>query len=98
MKKYLLQGANPPDKTIDNPRDPEYQYFQGAYRCTLEVLNEPKHGVLQMAEDQLGFVYRPEVGYYGDDKFMYRIINCMGQASPTACITLKVGEAPLINK
>lgn len=98
MKKYLLQGATQLDLTIDNPRDPNYQFFQGAYRCTLEVLNVPKHGVLSLMDDQLGFVYRPEVGYYGDDKFMYRIINCMGQESPVACITLEVGKKPIINK
>lgn len=92
MKKYTLQGVNPLDLTLVNPTDPTAPFFQGAYRCTLEVIRGPKHGILKITDDHFNFEYRPEVGFFGDDAFSYRVINCMGQESPVACVTLKVGQ------
>ena len=91
MKKYLLQGLDPIDKTLVNHRDPHGQYFQGAYRCFLEIVTKPVHGVMTITDDKMGFVYRPEIGYFGDDVVTYRIVNCMGQQSPCATITFQVG-------
>lgn len=92
MKKYTLQGAKPDDPTITNPLDPSALFFQGAYRCTLEVIRAPKHGIMKITDDHFNFEYRPEVGFYGKDAFSYRIVNCMGQESPVACVTLDVGQ------
>lgn len=91
MRRYLIQGASPQDGRVVNPLDPDAPYFQGGYRCTLQLLSKPLHGVVAIAPDKLGFLYRPEVGYYGGDSFSYRIINCMGQESDVACLYLQVG-------
>lgn len=93
MKQYTLQGASPVDATIINPLNQGALYFQGAYRCTLELLSAPKHGVVKISDDTFNFEYRPELGYHGDDYFAYRIVNCMGQESPLACVTLKIGSS-----
>lgn len=92
MKKYLIQGTKPADETIINDRDPTAQHFQGGYRCVLEVISKPKHGVLKISDDHMNFEYRPEVGFYGEDCFYYRLVNSMGQESPVAVIKLKVGS------
>lgn len=94
MKPYLIQGLKPHDETLINDRDPGAQYFQGAYRCTMQVIIRPTHGILSISDDKMGFDYRPEVGYYGTDKFSYRLVNAMGQESIVACVTLDVGAPP----
>lgn len=94
MKKYSLQGASPLDLGIVNPQDLDALFFQGAYRCTLEIISPPRHGVVKISDDTFDFEYRPEVGYFGNDYFSYRVVNCMGQESPAACITLQVGTTP----
>lgn len=91
MRKYLIQGANPVDGDVVNPLDPTAPFFQGGYRCTLQLLSRPLHGVVEVAPDRLGFLYRPEIAYYGGDSFAYRIINCMGQESDVVCLYLQVG-------
>lgn len=91
MKQYLIQGAYPIDSTIISRADnrPTGQ-FQGGYRCTLEILSQPVHGVVRIGDDKLCFEYRPESQYRGGDAFSYRIVNSMGQGSNVSCISLFV--------
>jgi hypothetical protein len=93
MKPYLIQGANPLEPSIiTNPAaNSVVPQFQGGYRCHIRLLTRARHGHVRIADNKLGFEYRPDMGYYGDDSFSYCLVNSLGQRSDAACVRLRVG-------
>lgn len=87
MKKYLIQGARPMRPEI-LARDT----FQYGYLCTLTVVSQPVYGIVQVADDHLGFDYRPMWPIWiGHDSFSYSIKNPIGQESDAACFHIFIG-------
>lgn len=95
LTSLLIQGTSPVDSTLISAEDPTGKQIQGGYRCQLRILKRPAHGAVRIAWHNLGFEYRPDIGYYGEDSFSYFVVNSMGQESEqTGIIKLYVGVQP----
>ena len=89
MSAYLIQGANPLDKSFMSTDDKNTRHqFQGGYRCTLEIVTPPDMGRLIVSSSGLSFEYTPPIGYVGKDIFCYQIVNVMGQYSDYGYMTI----------
>ena len=87
MKKHLIQGARPM-----LPEILERDTFQYGYLCTLAVVSPPAYGIVHVADNHLGFDYRPKwPTWIGHDSFSYLIKNPIGQESDAACFHIFVG-------
>ena len=86
----LIQGADYVDEDlIPPPGVPMNIRFQGGYRCYLEIVAMPKHGVVKLTDSLDGFLYRGRLGFIGRDSFEYRYYNSLGQESDVACVTVQ---------
>lgn len=94
-REFLIQGANPIDSSIVDPKGTGTNSFQGGYRCTLKLISQAAHGHVRISDDKIAFEYRPDMGYSGVDSFAYRLQNALGQESKAFCIRLDVGTNKL---
>jgi hypothetical protein len=62
----------------------------GQGRLRIEVLNQPKHGRVEVKERQGQVKYYPESGFSGDDIFTFRVVDELGMASEPAMVTIEV--------
>lgn len=94
-REFLIQGANPIDSSIVDPKGTSTNSFQGGYRCTLKLISQAAHGHVRISDDKLALEYRPDTGYMGVDSFAYRLRNALGQESKAFCVRLDVGTNQL---
>jgi len=71
---------------LENDTDPEIQPL------TVELVAEPEHGVIDLAEDG-SFNYSPEANFRGSAEFTYAAIDDEG-ASATATVRIDVTQPP----
>lgn len=90
MTEFLIQGSNYVDQNLIPPDEPNLTgKYQGSWRCMLEIVSLPRHGLVRMSPDMLGFAYRGRFGFTGLDSFEYLVYNSLGQVSDTCCITIQ---------
>lgn len=91
IRRMLIQGTNYIDEALIPPDETQLTgKFQGGFRCYPEIVSMPKHGVVKLSDDLLGFSYRGKLAFTGKDSFEYLIYNALGQVSDVNCFDIQV--------
>ncbi len=57
---------------------------------SFEIVSYPKKGVIDLTRDTGDYVYTPTAGYVGSDSFTYVAVDCYGNRSDEARVSLRV--------
>lgn len=90
-REYRIQGARPINPSLVSSADNAPMQFQGGYMCTPIVNNAPVHGTAMISDDKIAMAYKSGLGYFGTDSFSFQLVNCMGQPSDQACVSIFIG-------